>query len=122
MPLTAIKTTVQRGMVFDVTNHFITRPEHSCFGTTRRRVARVTTTSVYMTQQDGSTRPYPTFTWPRATQVQMDPDGTIRLYGGGAGQGPDDLFLTLTPVRENATDQRDRIATERAPDGVTVEP
>ena len=30
----------------------------------------------------------------------MDPDGTIRLYGGGAGQDPGDLFLTLVPVMD----------------------
>lgn len=103
MPLTAIKSAVGPGQVWDVTNHYITRPDHSCYGTTRRRVTKVNSSSVYMvldTAPADAEAQWPTFTWPKAAQAAMDADGTIRLYGGGAGQQSGDPFLTLTPVSD----------------------
>jgi hypothetical protein len=109
MPLTAVKTTVQRGMVFDVTNHHVTRPGHRCRGTTRRIVVKVTGSSVYMNMAGEQGVPqWPAFQWPKASQVEYDADtGTIRLYGLGAGQRPDELFLTLVPVRRAAPRPRE---------------
>lgn len=99
MPLTAVKSAVRPGSAWDVTNHHITREDHPAFGTTRRSVTRVTGSRVYLAYPDHRESH---FDWPRAAQVQMDPDGTIRLYGGGAGQRPDELFLTLVPARDEA--------------------
>jgi hypothetical protein len=101
--LAEIKRAVQAGQIYDVTNHHIKREDHSCFGTTRRRVAKTTGSSVYLAPAGTTGVPqWPSFAWPKASQVQMDQDGTIRLYGGGCGQKPDDLFLTLVPVAEAA--------------------
>lgn len=90
-----IKRRVQRGQVYLVTNHFITRTDHPGYGTTRRTVTRVTSQRMYMAQEN---RRETAIDWPKANQVQMDDDGTIRLYGGGLSQDPDALFLTLVPA------------------------
>jgi hypothetical protein len=90
--LAEIKRAVQPGQVYDVTNHYITRTSHPCYGTRRDTITAVTGSSFRWASTQWATK------WPRASQVQMDADGTIRLYGGGAGQKPDELFLTLTPV------------------------
>lgn len=96
MTLAEIKRRVQPGQVYDVTNHFITRTDHPGYGATRRTVTRVTATRFYMAQSSGG-REMP-IDWPKAAQVSIDADGVIQLRGGGAGQKPDDPFLTLTPV------------------------
>jgi hypothetical protein len=105
MPLEAVKSVVRQGGVYDVTNHYVTREDHPCHGTTRRRVTKVNSSSVYMVPAaapaDAEAK-WPAFKWPKATQVEMDPDGTIRLYGGGAGQQPGELFLTLVPVQDQS--------------------
>lgn len=95
------KRLVTAGKVYDVTNHYITRETHPSFGTNRRTVTRVTSDRFYLTQptrHDGES-PVP---WPKAAQVQVDEDGTVRLFGGGTSQGPGDLFLTLVPVQGEA--------------------
>ena len=106
MTLAEIKRQVTVGQVYDVTNHYITRVDHPCYGTTRRVVAKVTGSSVYLSLHSDALQvmpgPYPTFAWPKACQVEMRPGGVIQLYGGGAGQKPTDLYLTLTPVKVTA--------------------
>lgn len=105
MPLTAIKSTVYPGRVFDVTNHFIKREDHPGFGTTRRSVTRVTGSRIYMSlvaTDVGKPGKEREIDWPPASRCDMDPDGTIRLYGGGCNQKPDELFLTLVPVMDTA--------------------
>jgi hypothetical protein len=97
MPLTDIKSAVRPGNVYEVTNHHLTRPDHPWFGTSRRTVTRVTSSRFYLSYPDHGVS---YVDWPRASQADMDPDGTIRLYGGGAGQRPDELFLTLVPARD----------------------
>lgn len=85
------KATVTPNTTWTVTNHYIKRTDHACFGTQSRTVERVTSSRVYFT--DGSH-----IDWPKAGQIQCGEDGTIRLFGGGIGQGPADLFLTLVPA------------------------
>lgn len=106
MTLTAVKHLVQPGQVYDVTNHYITRTDHPAYGTTRRKVTKVTGSSVYLgyvlPSGDVVSAEWPTFAWPKASQVQADDDGTVRLYGMGAGQPADALFLTLKPVLEGS--------------------
>jgi hypothetical protein len=104
MTLAETKRCVQAGQVYDVTNHFITRQDHPSFGTTRRAVVGTTASRIYMSMaaadlEPGHAEPARAIAWPKAPQVQMDDDGVIRLYGGGAGQDPGDLFLTLVPVK-----------------------
>jgi len=101
--LNRIKASVTVGAVYDVTNHYITRKDHSAYGTTRRKVTKTTGSSVYMVYMVFAEHPeakWPAFKWPPAAQVEQDPDGTIRLFGMAAGQKPTDPFLTLTPVGE----------------------
>ena len=103
MTLAEIKRRVQAGQVYDVTNHFITRQDHASFGTTRRVVTgpwpAASTCRWRPPTSKGHAKLAREIDWPKASQVQMDDDGVIRLYGGGAGQDPSDLFLTLVPVK-----------------------
>jgi len=101
MTLAEIKRRVQPGQKYDVTNHYITHADHPGYGTTRRTVTRVTASRFYMAQAAGG-REAPVY-WPKAAQVSIDADGVIRLRGGGAGQKPEQPFLTLAPVAERGS-------------------
>jgi hypothetical protein len=90
--LAEVKRAIRPGAAYDVTNHYITRADHPCYGTRRDTVAAVTGSSFRWASSQWATK------WPKATQVQMDGDGTIRLYGLGAGQQADEPFLTMRPV------------------------
>lgn len=111
--LTEIKRTVRPGDVFDVTNHYIRRPDHPCYGTSRREVVKVNTSALYlgyprgasMNTSPGRRAAGSRIEWPRASQVQRDTDGTIRIYGGGIGQVAGELFLTLVPVSSGNTSE-----------------
>ncbi len=98
MTLADIKRLIRPGQEWDVTNHYITRPDHPGYGTTRRTVTKVTHTRFYLTRE-GSTGTSP-IDWPKAAQVSAGDDGAITLRGGGLGQKPGDLFLTLRRVRD----------------------
>lgn len=98
--LSAAKAAAQPGTTWAVTNHYITREDHAGFGTTQRRVERVTGSRVYF--ENGSY-----LDWPKAAQVERDDDGTIRLFGGGVGQQPADLFVTLRPTVSTQTAPHD---------------
>ena len=87
----ATRGLVNVGQEFDVTNHYITRKDHPCYGTQRRTIERVTSGGITFTES-GRVK------WPKASQVTVDSDGTIHLRGGGVSQGPDDAFLTMRPV------------------------
>lgn len=95
MTLADIKRHVQPGQVYDVTSPYITGTDHPAFGTTRRTVTRITGSRIYLTYSGGGESG---IDWPNAPRASMDANGVIQLRGGGAGQQPDELFLTLTPV------------------------
>jgi hypothetical protein len=78
------------GQVVTVTNHYITHENHPCFGTKRRTIERVNGSSIYFTETGR-------VAWPKASQVWVD-GPVVELRGGGCGQQPTDLFLTI--VRE----------------------
>lgn len=87
--LSSYKQAMRPGVELEITNHYITREDHSCFGTTKRRVGRVTGSSLYYEGGQWPTK------FPKASEIeQVDPQ-TWRVYGGGAGQKPDELFLTI---------------------------
>ena len=96
MTLADIKRLVQPGQVWDVTNHYISRTDHRSYGTARRTIIRVTGSRFYMAQIAGDGEN--PVDWPKTAQVSISADGVIRLFGGGASQQPDELFLTLVPV------------------------
>jgi hypothetical protein len=93
---TEIKREFQVGCVFDLTNHYITREDHPCFGTRLVRVNRSNSAALYTSDPDGQIR---RIEWPKASQLERDENGTIRFYGGGIGQAADELFLTFEPVQ-----------------------
>lgn len=101
MTLSDIKRAIRVGDVYDVTNHYVTNPEHVWFGTTRRRVQRVNSVgfALELEPHRDDAEPPSILAWPKASQIERDPDGTIRIYGRGPSFGnPNDLFLTLVPV------------------------
>ncbi len=94
-----IRAEIAPGSVFDVTNHYITREDHPCYGTQQRTILRANTAAFYLSLDGVEGHDESRVDWPRASQMQRDDDGTIRLYGGGAAQGREDLFLTLHPSK-----------------------
>ncbi len=95
MNATAVRKSVSPGTTWDVTNHYITREDHPCFGTRRRTVTRTTSGRFYYVDKDGDEG---CIEWPKAFQIRPMPDGSIQLFGGGCSQKPTDLFVTLRPV------------------------
>jgi hypothetical protein len=89
MRLTEAKQWVTVAPPLEVTNHYITRPDHPCFGTRRRVVTKVTGSSFYL---DGGR-----IGWPKASQVAEGPNGELLLYGHPKAG---DLFLTLRRAPE----------------------
>lgn len=102
-PRREIIGSVYPGSCWDITNHYVTerRPDHPCAGTTRRVVSECNGSAFYTVLHPtlvGHHAKGSRVEWPNAGQLERDDDGTIRLYGGGAGQAIDELFLTLTPA------------------------
>lgn len=87
MTKASIVARFQPGQRVRVTNHYITRPDHPCFGTHDRTVTRVNGSAVWF-------EPSGRVAWPKAAQMWMQ-GNTITLYGGGAGQAPHERFLTI---------------------------
>lgn len=90
LTLSAIRQKFTPGQIVTVTNHYITKTDHFCFGTQQRTIAKVTTSHLHFTESGH-------VAWPKASQIQADGD-TVRLFGGGIGQAPTDLFLTIEGV------------------------
>lgn len=93
----AIRALFTPGRVVTVTNHYITRADHPCYGTQERTIARVSGSHLYFTNSPHGVA------WPKATELVWEPDGTILFYGGGAGQAPTDRFLTIALVSRSAS-------------------
>lgn len=87
MTAAQIKKLFAPGQRVRITNHYITRPDHPCFGTTERTVARVTGSHLHFTTSGN-------VPWPKAAQLRYT-DGVVEMFGGGAGQRPDEKFLSL---------------------------
>jgi hypothetical protein len=91
--LADFKAAMQPGTKIAVTNHYITREDHPSFGTTIRQVVKVNSASFYT-----SANPWP-MPWPKASQIVQNPqDGSWDVLGGGAGQAPHELYLTIREV------------------------
>ncbi len=86
----ALRDRLKAGQVYEVTNYYISRPDHPAFGT---RVAVVTDVNSTAFRLDGNRIPFP-----KQAQTRLHDDGTIELLGGGVSQQSDDLFLALVPV------------------------
>jgi hypothetical protein len=73
MSAAAIKQSIRVGDVFDVTNHYISRVDHPCYGTNRRQVTRVSAGGVTF-DIGGHTK------WPKASDIS-EVDGVIEIGG-----------------------------------------
>ena len=91
--LTDFKATMRPGAVVDVTNHFITREDHECFGTTRRTITNANTSSwsYYEPAHDSDHA----MKWPLARNIFRSEMGTFQIFGHPKDG---DLFLTITPI------------------------
>ena len=87
MTLKAIRALFNAGQIIKVTNHYITRPDHPCYGTRERTIARVSSSHLWL-PESGSVP------WPRASQVSVS-GNTVILRGGGIGQDAQAPFLTI---------------------------
>ena len=87
LSLKAIRALFAPGDVVTVTNHYITRADHPCYGTQQRIIAKVSSSHLHFTESGH-------VPWPKATQIALYGDA-VKFYGGGLGQGPTDLFLTI---------------------------
>ncbi len=92
MTATEIRAHVKVGTLWQVTNHYISREDHPCFGTRLTMVTKTTGSSFTLGDRDR-------VEWPRASETTIRNDGTILLFGGGAAQDNHDLWLSLTPIR-----------------------
>lgn len=74
------------GVVIEVTNHYITREDHACFGTTTRTIGGANSSSWYYEGQKWGNP------WPKASDVLQIASDTFCQYGHPhAG----DLYLTI---------------------------
>lgn len=92
--LASIKRTIHCGDVVEVTNHYIKKPDHPCYGTRRATVSKITTTAFHLDHGNGETS---RIEWPKAAQVRAG-HNSIDILGGGVGQEAMDPFLTVRHV------------------------
>jgi hypothetical protein len=83
----AIRALFHAGQPVTVTNHYITRSDHPCFGTQARTVAKVSGSHLWFTES-GHVK------WPKASQMAYN-NGVVQLFGGGVGQDSQALFLSI---------------------------
>lgn len=89
-PLQQFKAVMSVGAEIEVTNHYITREDHPCYGTTHRTVTNTNTSSwSYYEPAHSSDHANK---WPKASNVKANDDGTFAIFGHPKA---DDLFLTI---------------------------
>lgn len=82
------KSAVRPGTEWLVTNHYIQRVDHPCYGTTRRLVMSASSGAFTLTMGDA---PPSRVEWPKASEVERTANGW-RMDRKGA------LFLELVPA------------------------
>lgn len=97
MTAAAIKREFEVGRRFLLTNYYITRQDHPCYGARTIVVGSTNTNSVTFLSRAHPER-VEKIEWPKAAHIRMLDSGAIAFYGGGAGQGPEDLFVTFEPM------------------------
>lgn len=93
--LTEFRAWIKPGMDIEITNHYISREDHPCYGTRTAHIDKVNSASYYL---DGSQWPSK---FPKASQIKRDETGAFLIYGGGASQKSDELFLTIQSGKGN---------------------
>lgn len=86
MSRAAILRQFEPGQRWRVTNHYISRADHPCYGTRERTIERISASHLYFTET-GSVP------LPRAAHIEHEP-GIVRFYWDHAGKKRD-LLLTL---------------------------
>lgn len=87
-----VRRLFEPGQSWDVENHYITRVDHPCFGTTRRVVEAVNTSGLRFAPL-GDARAE-TLKWPRSAEL-VEVGGVVSWSGHPA---PGMLFLSLVKV------------------------
>jgi len=86
--LQALKAVMVPGARIAITNHYITKKDHPCYGTRVETVTKTTSGRVMFTPTN---RGVP---WPKASAVKRDGDAFL-VYGHPT---PEALFLTIRPT------------------------
>lgn len=82
--MAAVRAMFMPGQVVTVTNHYINLPDHPCFGTKQRTIAKVTSSHLHFTESGN-------VPWPKAKDVEVV-DGVVAFYGFPQWGN---LFLTI---------------------------
>lgn len=82
------RASIAEGDTFDVTNHYIDRVDHPCYGTHRRVVVRNNAGGITF---DIGGR----CSWNSIKELRLEDDGSITMWGFPTDG---DLFLTLVPA------------------------
>lgn len=92
--LAEVKRRITTGSRWRVTNYYMPE-DYWLHGPHDRTVVAATSKAFFLSLpgRDDESR----VEWPKASQVRADGDA-ILLFGGGAGQPNDDLFLRLEPL------------------------
>lgn len=89
MSAAAIRALFRPGQLVSVTNHYISRPDHPCYGTNDRTVLKATGSHLWF--DTGGNVP-----WPKAANLRVE-DRTVTFHGF---PNPGDLFLTIVLPKE----------------------
>lgn len=98
--LASIKRSFEAGQRYRVTNHYITKPDHVCYGTQERTVLKATTAGLTLSLDNHPDEYHRAngshVDWPKAADAERDDDGTVRFYWN-RGNGRE-LFLTFEHI------------------------
>lgn len=76
-----------------VTNHYIDRPDHPCYGTRETTIVAPNSSSIGLPAADPDAhRSVERLAWPKAVQLVEQADGRVEFYGHPMAG---DLFLTF---------------------------
>jgi hypothetical protein len=88
MTASQIKRLFQPGQVVTVTNHYINKPDHPCFGTHPRTIAKVSGSHLHFTWADRTD----SVPWPKAANLRVNDSGAVEFHGFPVDGA---LFLTI---------------------------
>ncbi len=93
--LQEFKALMVPGVSVDVTNNYITREDHPCYGTHQRVVTWSNGSSWhYVSDETGDNCMH----WPKSRNIQRGDNGAFIIFGHPTDN---DLFLTVVPTRQD---------------------
>lgn len=96
MKAAEIKRLFERGQEWQVTNHYIAKIEHPCYGTTRRTILRVSGAGLTFAPIVKGEYPH-VIRWPCAADLTIGTNGEIVWRGFPK---PGILFLTFRTIKD----------------------